>query len=71
MHFHLIAVRSREGKAEIVLADQAHDQGVARRVVLTFPLPVTLADDFTGREEELLDEADAILTAAQITIGRR
>lgn len=65
MRFNLIAVGAQNGRAEIVLADQAHDQPMARRVVLTFPLPAEFTEGFGDREEQLFREATAILAAAQ------
>ena len=70
MRFHLIAVAAEDGRAEVVLADQAHDQPAARRVVLTFPLSAALAGGFGEREDQILEEARAILAAAQNALSQ-
>ena len=64
MTLHPITISITDGKGHVVLADQAHDQAVACRVELTFPLGAKPEEGFAGRERRITEEARLVLAAA-------
>lgn len=46
MRMHPVIITIRNGKGEIVVADQVHDGASARRVVMTFPVSAEIEGSF-------------------------
>jgi hypothetical protein len=71
MDLFAIRISITDGKGHVVLADQVHEEALSCRVELTFPLAAEPEAGFAGREEQIIRDARAVLTAALVAFDRR
>jgi hypothetical protein len=64
MDLKVIAITGKDGRAHVVLADQAHDPGSARLVTLEFPVEPQGDAPYAEREAEIAEAAAAVLKEA-------
>ena len=71
MNLFVVTVSITNGKGQVVLADQVHDEATSWRVELTFPLGAQPEVGFADREEQDIRDARAVLAAALVAFDRR
>jgi hypothetical protein len=68
---HIIEISLKDGRAFVLIADQAHDPMSARRITLEFPLTDLGGGTYRDREVHIMAEAQAILSAASDVLHER
>jgi hypothetical protein len=68
---HIIEISLKDGRAFVLIADQAHDPKSARRITLEFPMTALDGGTYLNREAHIVAEAQAILSAASDVLHER
>ncbi len=67
----VIDARVKDGKGQVILADQAGDPLAGRHVTLEFPLDRHPRGPYREQEEALVRDAKAVLRAASAALDER
>lgn len=71
MDLLVIDVSVKGGKGRVVLSDQNHDAATARVITLEFPMERVPAGSFSEREARIVEDAQAVLRAADAALQAR